>query len=180
MSCRTCNNFHGDPCPCCRTLLRLKFLITQGILPQEHEAKVLGVLRQAGWVCFVGKPQTPAFQLGWVLTFWWARAVYSYALGTIEVRKRKYANTLLRRSLCLRPRGYADRCVHADTYANTLLRRLLRLFCCFVGTPTAAPSAVALLRRYSDQVSRRCVYADTLFRGSKILTRLRHCCPWLR
>jgi len=135
---------------------------------------------QAGWVCFVGKPQTPAFQLGWVLTFWWARAVYSYALGTIEVRKRKYANTLLRRSLCLRPRGYADRCVHADTYANTLLRRLLRLFCCFVGTPTAAPSAVALLRRYSDQVSRRCVYADTLFRGSKILTRLRHCCPWLR
>ena len=47
MSCRTCNNFHGDPCPCCRTLLRLKFLITQGILPQEHEAKVLGVLRQA-------------------------------------------------------------------------------------------------------------------------------------
>lgn len=111
---------------------------------------------QAGWVCFVGKPQTPAFQLGWVLTFWWARAVYSYALGTIEVRKRKYANTLLRRSLCLRPRGYADRCVtptltptrcYADCcvfFAVSLVRPLLRLplLPCYAATPIRCHVAV--------------------------------------
>ena len=47
MTCRVCRNFSGDLCASCRTVKRLKFLLRQGYLPVEHEAKVIDILRSA-------------------------------------------------------------------------------------------------------------------------------------
>jgi len=47
MLCSGCHSFLGNPCPCCRTVSRLKFLLENSRLPPSVELKVLSALRQA-------------------------------------------------------------------------------------------------------------------------------------
>ena len=47
MLCAGCHNFLGNPCPSCRTVSRLKFLLESSELPVAVETKILTALRQA-------------------------------------------------------------------------------------------------------------------------------------
>ena len=47
MICAGCHTFPGNPCACCRTIGRLRFLVERGNLPVFKEQEVLNTLRNA-------------------------------------------------------------------------------------------------------------------------------------